>query len=198
VRKGVITGTMRKPRRLARRRKQVSRAAWQVSHTVWPSAAEAVRRTAGRAFLPLRRLDEPSSGPPLSRVIFACMHNAGRSQMAAAFFNLLADPVRARAIAAGTRAGQSVDPTVLEAMREIGLDLGPALARRLNAPLAMAAGRLVTMGCQDDCPFYPGVTVEDWPIDDPRGQSPERVREIRDVIRRHVEQMIERQGWGRT
>jgi arsenate reductase len=132
------------------------------------------------------------------RVVFACMHNAGRSQMAAAFFNRLADPRQARAISAGTRAGRSVDPKVRESMGELGIDLGEALSRQLNPSVAMAAGHLVTMGCRDDLPFYAGVRVEDWPIDDPRGQEPGRVREIRDEIHRRVKEMIEARGWARS
>ena len=100
---------------MPKRRKQLSRAVWRASHSVWPSAAEALRGVAGRAMSTIR----PEPDPPrrtLQRVIFACMHNAGRSQMAAAFFNQLADPERARAISAGTRAGRSVDPKVREVM----------------------------------------------------------------------------------
>jgi arsenate reductase len=152
----------------------------------------------GHALSAIRANAGPSSAKAVHRVIFACMHNAGRSQMAAAFFNQLADPRLARAISAGTRAGRSVDPRVLESMREEGIDLGEALSRRLNPSLAMAAGHLVTMGCGDDLPFYAGVRVEDWPIDDPRGQEAARVRAIRDEIHRRVKAMVEARGWGRA
>lgn len=183
---------------MAKRRKQISRVVWQASHSMWPAAADALRDVAARASLALRRIEEPSLRAPVSRVIFACMHNAGRSQMATAFFNQLADPARARAISAGTRAWRDVDPKVVEAMREVGLEVGQALSRQLNRHVAMAAGRLVTMGCEEDCPFFPGVRIEDWAIDDPRGQSPARVRAIRDEIRRRVAEMVERNGWGRS
>ena len=189
---------MRTTSRLAKRRKRVSRAVWQASHSVWPSAAHALRRMAGRASVVMRRLEAPVSRVPVRRVIFVCMHNAGRSQMAAAFFNQLADPTRARAIAAGTRAGRSVDPKVLEAMHEVGLDLGEALARRLSVHLAMAGSHVITMGCAEDVPFLAGVSVRDWPIEDPRGESAERVREIRDLIRSRVKEMVDAQGWARA
>jgi arsenate reductase len=182
---------------MAKGRKKVSRAVWQASHSVWPSAAHALRRMAGRASVVLRRLESPGIRAPVRRVIFVCTHNAGRSQMAAAFFNQLADPTRARAIAAGTRGARSVDPMVLAAMRETGLDLGESLARRLSVHLAMAGSHVVTMDCAEDVPFLAGVSVRDWPIEDPRGQSADRVREIRDEIRSRVEEMIARQGWAR-
>lgn len=178
-------------------RKKVSRAVWRASHTAWPAAAEALQRMAGRAMTALRLDPEPSSRKAPSRVIFASVRDAGRSQMAVAFFNQLADPQRARAISAGTGPSGSVDPEVVEAMQEAGVDLSPSIPRRLNAPLAMAAGHLVTMGCEADCPFFAGVRVQDWPIDDPHGQPLERVREIRDEIRRRVREMIETHGWGR-
>jgi arsenate reductase len=181
---------------MGKRRHQVMRAVGRASDAVWPSAAEALRRAALRASWMWRHREGASLRPPVSRVVFACPHNAERSQMAAAFFNQLADPARARAIAAGTREGRSVDASVVEAMREAGVELGHALPRRLNSHVATAAGRVVTMGCREDCPFYPGVKLEDWPIDDPRGASRDRVREIRDQIRGRVEEMIQRNGWG--
>jgi arsenate reductase len=161
---------------------------------MWPSVAEALRGMAGRALSTIRP-DRPPSQRTIERVVFACMHNAGRSQMAAAFFNQLADPERARAISAGTRAGRSVDPEVREAMREAGIDLGEPLSRQLNGCVAMAAGNLVTMGCDDDVPFYAGVRAEDWPIGDPRGQGMDRVRAIRDEIQGRVKAMVEARGW---
>lgn len=133
----------------------------------------------------------------MTLVIFACVHNAGRSQMAAAFFNQLADPGRARAISAGTRPAARVHPEVLETMREAGIDLSGATPQKLTAEVAAGAGHLVTMGCGEECPFVPGVKVHDWPLPDPKGQSRERVREIRDEVRRRVEEMIAGQGWGR-
>lgn len=182
---------------MAKRRRKVSRAVWRASHMVWPSVAEALRRMAGRAITALRQEPGPRRSA-VDRVIFVCTANAGRSQMAVAFFNHLADPQRARAISAATGPPRSVDPNVIEAMRDAGLDFSPSIPRRLSAPLAMAAGHLVTMGGEDECPFFGGVRVEGWPIDDPKGQSVKRVREIREEIRRRVKEMIESYGWGKT
>jgi arsenate reductase len=128
-------------------------------------------------------------------VIFACIHNAGRSQMAAAFFNQLADPARAQAISAGTRPADHVHPEVLQTMREVGLDLSGARPQKLTAELAAGAQHLVTLGCGEECPYLPGLKVQDWPLEDPKGKTVERVREIRDQVRRRVEEMIEGNGW---
>jgi arsenate reductase (thioredoxin) len=133
----------------------------------------------------------------MTTVLFACVHNAGRSQMAAAFFNQLADPAKARAISAGTDPGPRVHPEVVDAMREAGIDLGKASTQRLNDDLARQAQVLVTMGCGDQCPLVPGTRREDWPLDDPKGQSIERVRAIRDDIRQRVEQLIQSARLGR-
>jgi arsenate reductase (thioredoxin) len=133
----------------------------------------------------------------MTTVLFACVHNAGRSQMAAAFFNQLADPAKARAISAGTDPGPRVHPEVIEAMREAGIDLGDASTQRLTDNLARQAQVLVTMGCGDQCPFVPGAKREDWPLDDPKGQPIERVRAIRDDIQQRVERLIQREQLGR-
>jgi arsenate reductase (thioredoxin) len=101
--------------------------------------------------------------------LFACVHNAGRSQMAAAFFNTLADPAKARAISAGTSPGERVHPEVVSAMREVGTDLSGMKPQKLSDDLARSANVLVTMGCGDACPLVPGTRVEDWPLDDPKG-----------------------------
>jgi len=132
----------------------------------------------------------------MNRVIFACVHNAGRSQMAAAFFNQLSNPRSARASSAGTEPGPRVHPEVLAAMKEIGLDLSGAAPQRLTAELAAGARYLVTMGCGEKCPFVPGVEILDWPLDDPKGQPMERVREIRDDVRRRVQEFIDANAWG--
>lgn len=131
----------------------------------------------------------------MKQVVFACVHNAGRSQMAAAFFKQLADPSRARAISAGTEPGPRVHPEVLETMREIGIDLSAAQPQRLTAELAAGSSHLVTMGCGEACPYVPGTEVLDWPLPDPKGQPAARVREIRDEIRRRVADLVEAQGW---
>jgi len=130
-------------------------------------------------------------------VLFACVHNAGRSQMAAAYFNALADPAQARAVSAGTEPAERVHPEVVQAMREVGIDLSSARPQRLTAELASKAQLLVTMGCGDACPFVPGLRREDWPLPDPKGQAPARVREIRDEIRERVRKLVEENGWGR-
>jgi arsenate reductase len=128
-------------------------------------------------------------------VVFACVHNAGRSQMAAAFFGALADPARARGVSAGTAPAERVHPEVVEAMREVGLDLSRAVPRRLTDELARDAALLVTMGCGEACPAVPGLRREDWPVADPKGQPPEAVRRIRDDIRERVRALVVREGW---
>lgn len=128
-------------------------------------------------------------------VLFACVHNAGRSQMAAAWFNRLADASKARAISAGTDPGPRVHPEVITAMREVGVDLAAAPTTRLTDAVAEQAQVLVTMGCGDQCPYVPGAIREDWPLEDPKGQPIETVRDIRDDIRDRVRSLIEREGW---
>jgi arsenate reductase len=130
-------------------------------------------------------------------IVFACVHNAGRSQMAAAWFNQLADPTRVRAISAGTDPGPRVHPEVVTAMREAGVDLTQATTNRLTPDLAQGAAWLVTMGCGDDCPYVPGAIRDDWPLEDPKGKPIARVREIRDEIRGRVQEMIAREGWSK-
>ena len=131
----------------------------------------------------------------MSTVLFACVHNAGRSQMAAAYFNALADPAKARALSAGTEPAEFVHPEVVDVMREVGMDLSAVQPRRLTPALASQAALLVTMGCGEACPFIPGLQREDWDLADPKGQPPERVRAIRDEIRARVEQLIAARGW---
>ena len=128
-------------------------------------------------------------------VLFACVHNAGRSQMAAAFFNQLADSAKATAISAGTQPGTAVHPEVVAAMREAGIDLQGAPTTRLSDEIARKAHMLITMGCGDECPVMPGVPRADWPLDDPKGQPLDRVRQIRDEIRARVERLIAENAW---
>jgi arsenate reductase len=134
----------------------------------------------------------------VNTVIFACVHNAGRSQMAAAFFNALADPAKARALSAGTSPGERVHPEVADAMAELGFDLRTARPRRLTADLAEGARLLVTMGCGDACPYVPGLERDDWPLEDPKHKPLERVRAIRDEVRSRVEALLDTRGWART
>jgi arsenate reductase len=130
------------------------------------------------------------------KVIFACVHNAGRSQMAAAFFNQLADHAKAEAISAGTDPGPRVHPEVLAAMHEIGIDLSGSKPKKLTEELARDAQLLITMGCGDNCPYVPGLRRDDWPLRDPKGQPVEEVRIIRDEIRARVELLLAHEGLG--
>lgn len=130
-------------------------------------------------------------------VVFACVHNAGRSQMAAAWFGALADPARARAISAGTAPGERVHPEVVVAMREVGVDLSEARPQRLTDELAATATLLVTMGCGEACPAVPGLERADWPLPDPKGRPVEEVRRIRDDVRARVVALLAERGWAR-
>jgi arsenate reductase len=124
--------------------------------------------------------------------IFACVHNAGRSQMSAAFFNQLADPAQARAISAGTQPAPAVHPVVVDAMREVGIDLSSARPQKLTAELAATAEVLITMGCGEECPYVPGLAREDWPLPDPKGKDIETVRVVRDDIAGRVRDFLVR------
>jgi len=128
------------------------------------------------------------------KVIFACIHNAGRSQMAAAFFNQLVDPAKAVAISAGTDPGLRVHPEVLTAMQEIGIDLSSAKPQKLTDELAQDAQLLITMGCGDKCPYVPGLRRDDWPLRDPKGQPVDEVRAIRDEIKCRVKSLLDHEG----
>ena len=132
----------------------------------------------------------------MKTVIFACIHNAGRSQMAAAWFNAVADPGKARALSAGTNPGARVHPEVVEVMREVGVDLSGQQPRRLTDELADQAALLITMGCGEACPAVPGLERDDWPLEDPKGQPTERVRQIRDDIEARVRGLVAARGWG--
>jgi arsenate reductase len=131
----------------------------------------------------------------MKTVIFACIHNAGRSQMAAAWFNSLANPSEAQAVSAGTEPGPRVHPEVLEAMKEVGIDLSGQTPQLLTDELARGARMLVTMGCGEQCPVVPGILRDDWPLEDPKGKPLARVREIRDEVKRRVQRLIDQQGW---
>ncbi len=133
----------------------------------------------------------------MTTVLFACVHNAGRSQLAAALFSAMADPSKARALSAGTEPAERVHPEVIAALAEIGIDLAGAVPRRLTEALARQAQLLVTMGCGERCPVVPGLPREDWQIVDPHGQTLERVRLIRDDIRARVARLVADRVWGR-
>ncbi|MBI2931882.1 MAG: arsenate reductase ArsC [Planctomycetes bacterium] len=128
-------------------------------------------------------------------VLFACVHNAGRSQMAAAFFNAMVDPTKARAISAGTEPGPRIHAEVLIAMKEIGIDLSRAKPRKLTKKVASGAHLLMTMGCGEACPVVPGARREDWPLPDPKSRPLERVREIRSEIEKRVRTLLTTEGW---
>jgi arsenate reductase (thioredoxin) len=122
----------------------------------------------------------------MGRVLFVCLHNAGRSQMSEALFTRAARG-RHEARSAGTTPAERVHPEVIEAMRELGIDLGARVPRRLTQADAEWADVVVTMGCGDDCPYIPGRRYLDWDLSDPRGQPPEAVRATREEIARRVE-----------
>jgi len=131
----------------------------------------------------------------MKTVLFACIHNAGRSQMAAAWFNALADKSKARAISAGTEPGARVHPEVLTAMREVNIELEGITPQKLTDELASTATILITMGCGEACPVVPGLRRMDWPLEDPKGKPIERVREIRDDVKARVSALLEAEHW---
>ena len=113
--------------------------------------------------------------------------------MAAAFFNQLANPAKARAISAGTEPGERVHPEVLAVMQEIDIDLSHAKPQKLTEGLAKDAQLLITMGCGDKCPYVPGLRRDDWPLRDPKGLRVEDVRSIRDDVQRRVKDLVDRE-----
>jgi arsenate reductase len=131
-------------------------------------------------------------------VLFACVHNAGRSQIAAALFNHYADRSKARAISAGTRPADRVHPEVVTAMKSRGLDLTSQTPQLLTAGLASTAGWLITMGCGDECPVVPGTQRDDWPIPDPKGQAADTVSAIIDDIDSRVRRFVDAQDFAPT
>jgi arsenate reductase len=131
----------------------------------------------------------------LDTVLFACVHNAGRSQIAAAWFNKMCDRTKARAISAGTQPGERVHPEVVQVMNEEGIDLTGIKPQFLSEDLARQSTWLVTMGCGDACPFVPGLQKLDWHLQDPKGQPIEIVRNIRDEIRQRVADLATKRNW---
>jgi len=132
-----------------------------------------------------------------AKVVFVCVHNAGRSQMAEALFGHLADPKRAIAVSAGTDPGMRVHPEVVAVMKEYGIDLSRTRPRILTDEITRHSKVVVTMGCSDHCPHVEHAKMEDWPLSDPAGQSIDAVRKIRDDILRRVQALIEREHWGK-
>jgi arsenate reductase len=133
----------------------------------------------------------------MDKIVFACVHNAGRSQMAAALFNELADPRLAYALSAGTEPAGRVHAVVVDAMKELGIDLGAARPRRLAPEITAGAALLVTMGCGEACPFVPGAERDDWPIADPKDRPLAEVRRIRDDLRDRVLRLLKSRRWER-
>lgn len=124
----------------------------------------------------------------MKKVIFACVHNAGRSQMAAAFYNAITKSEAG--ISAGTKPGSNVHPEVITVMKEIDIDLTDAKPQLLTKELASNADLLITMGCGEACPFIPGLERQDWPLEDPKGKPLDQVRLIRDDIKSRVEKLL--------
>jgi len=125
----------------------------------------------------------------VARVLFVCLHNAGRSQMSRALFERAAGG-RHRAESAGTAPGERVHPEVVEVMAELGLDVSGQLPRKLTREMAERADVVVTMGCGDECPFIPGKRYIDWDLPDPKGRPIEEVRATRDDIARRVDELL--------
>lgn len=130
----------------------------------------------------------------MKTIVFACVHNAGRSQMAAAFLNQLSDRKKVRAISAGTEPAEKVHPEVLQVMKEVGIDLSTAKPTLLTLELAQSANLLVTMGCGEKCPYVPGLQTLDWKLEDPKGKNLDQVRKTRDQIKALVLQLIQSIG----
>jgi arsenate reductase len=122
-------------------------------------------------------------------VLFVCVHNAGRSQMAAGFLRMLAGD-RVEVLSAGSAPADEINPVAVEAMAEVGIDITTSHPRILDGDEVRASDVVVTMGCGDACPFFPGVRYEDWVLDDPAGLDLVAVRPIRDEIRGRVERLL--------
>ena len=136
-------------------------------------------------------VDDLSSDKP--SVVFLCVHNAGRSQMAAAWLEHLAGD-RVDVFSGGSEPASTVNPVAVEAMAEVGIDIGTEVPKAWTDEIVRAADVVITMGCGDTCPVYPGKRYEDWVLDDPEGLGVDAVRPIRDDIRRRVEKLIAEMG----
>ena len=132
---------------------------------------------------------DPSAASDKPTVLFVCVHNAGRSQMAAGWLRYLADG-RVEILSAGSEPADQINPVAIEAMREVGIDIISARPKILTTEAVQASDAVITMGCGDACPFYPGKRYEDWKLDDPAGQAIDAVRPIRDDIERRVRALL--------
>ncbi|KQX75088.1 arsenate reductase ArsC [Aeromicrobium sp. Root472D3] len=128
--------------------------------------------------------------PDRPTVLFVCVHNAGRSQMAAGFLTALAGD-RIDVLSAGSMPGDQINPTAVAAMAEVGIDIAGEQPKKLSDDAVRASDVVITMGCGDECPYHPGKRYEDWVLDDPAGQGIEAVRPIRDEVRARVEALID-------
>jgi arsenate reductase len=122
-------------------------------------------------------------------VLFVCVHNAGRSQMAAAYLNHLSEG-RIEVLSAGSQPADQVNPAAVEAMKEEGIDITAETPKILTTEAVKASDVVVTMGCGDECPYFPGKRYEDWVLEDPAGKGVESVRPIRDEIKGRIQQLI--------
>jgi arsenate reductase (thioredoxin) len=122
-------------------------------------------------------------------VLFVCVHNAGRSQMAAGYLTALSDGV-VEVRSAGSMPGDQINPVAVEAMAEVGIDIASNQPKVLTDQAVQDSDVVITMGCGDACPFYPGKRYEDWELEDPAGKSIETVREVRDEIERRVKELL--------
>jgi protein-tyrosine-phosphatase len=123
------------------------------------------------------------------QVLFVCVHNAGRSQMAAAFLSRIGDG-RIDVRSAGSTPAKEIHPVVVQAMEEVGIDLSAEKPKRIDDDVVRASDAVITMGCGDACPIYPGKRYEDWQVEDPSGRSLEEVRRIRDDLERRVSELV--------
>ena len=128
-----------------------------------------------------------------STVLFVCVHNAGRSQMAAGFLRELGGE-RVRVLSAGSLPGDRINPVAVAAMAEVGIDIAGEQPKVITDEAVRSSDVVITMGCGDECPYFPGTRYEDWPLDDPAGQGIEAVRPIRDAIRARVEALLAELG----
>ena len=154
-------------------------------HTFLPMMAERFARQRLKALAKV----EGKSGTGLPTVLFLCVHNAGRSQMALGWFNHLAGD-RAVAWSGGSEPGAEINPSAVAAMAEVGIDIAREYPKPWTTEIVQAADVVITMGCGDACPFYPGTRYEDWDLEDPAGQGVDAVRPIRDDIEQRVRGLL--------
>jgi arsenate reductase len=132
---------------------------------------------------------EAAARPGKPTVLFVCVHNAGRSQMAAGYLSALGGD-RVQVLSAGSEPADQINRAAVEAMAEDGIDIAGALPKLLTTDAVKGSDVVITMGCGDTCPIFPGKRYEDWDLDDPAGQGIDAVRPIRDDIRSHVQKLL--------